>query len=118
MAESVSATIKKTLGIHSPSRLMRDQVGKFIPLGLAEGISKNIGAVIAATNQMAKDTIPSVSGKAISQSVVNNTSNMPITVNLNYSGSGSKEDAYDMLDIVETGLNNRFNNRRRMAGVR
>lgn len=26
------------LGIHSPSRVIRDQVGKFIPLGLVDGI--------------------------------------------------------------------------------
>lgn len=38
IANQVSATMKKALEIHSPSRVMRDDVGKWIPLGLAEGI--------------------------------------------------------------------------------
>lgn len=33
-------TIKGALGIHSPSRVMRDQVGKNIVLGLAEGLNR------------------------------------------------------------------------------
>lgn len=31
--------VKKFFGIHSPSRLMRDQVGKYVALGMAEGIT-------------------------------------------------------------------------------
>ena len=32
---------KEFLGINSPSKLMRDEVGKFIPAGIAEGINRN-----------------------------------------------------------------------------
>lgn len=38
IGSTISGGLKKFLGIHSPSRLMRDEIGKFIPLGIAEGI--------------------------------------------------------------------------------
>ncbi|WP_017435145.1 phage tail tape measure protein [Saccharococcus caldoxylosilyticus] len=62
IASVVQATIKDALKINSPSRVMRDEIGKWIPLGLAEGISRNISAVVSATNRMAQATIPAVAG--------------------------------------------------------
>ncbi|EIJ79108.1 bacteriophage-related protein [Bacillus methanolicus PB1] len=61
IAAIVENTMKSTLKIKSPSRVMRDEIGKWIPLGLAEGITRNIGAVISATNRMAQAAIPSLS---------------------------------------------------------
>lgn len=40
--------IKKLFGIHSPSTVFRDQVGKNLVLGVAEGITQNAGAITAA----------------------------------------------------------------------
>lgn len=37
--------------IGSPSRVMRDQVGKWIPLGIAEGISRNLAPLRSAMQQ-------------------------------------------------------------------
>ncbi|MGN1298084.1 MAG: tape measure protein [Clostridia bacterium] len=37
--------MKEALGIHSPSRLFRDEVGKYIALGVGEGFTENIGKV-------------------------------------------------------------------------
>ena len=45
MASNVSGWIKSKLDIHSPSRVLRDEVGKFIPLGIAEGITKEASSV-------------------------------------------------------------------------
>lgn len=45
MAGNVSSWIKNKLDIHSPSRVLRDEVGKFIPLGIAEGITKEASSV-------------------------------------------------------------------------
>ena len=39
-ANSVLGGIKKALGIHSPSRVMRDEVGKYMALGLGVGFEK------------------------------------------------------------------------------
>lgn len=41
VAHSALNSIKRALGIASPSKVMRDQVGKFIPAGVAVGIEKN-----------------------------------------------------------------------------
>lgn len=49
------ANVKNMLGIHSPSRLFRDQIGRNIGLGLAQGISNSQAAVMSSMNGMASD---------------------------------------------------------------
>jgi tape measure domain-containing protein len=49
------AKVKNKLGIHSPSRLFRDQIGRNIGLGLAQGISNSQAAVMSSMNGMASD---------------------------------------------------------------
>lgn len=44
---------KDALGIASPSRVMRDEVGVFISAGIAEGIRKNLGIVTSAAQDVA-----------------------------------------------------------------
>ncbi|TCN25480.1 phage tail protein [Mesobacillus foraminis] len=61
IANLIPDGLKSFLGIHSPSRLIRDQVGKWIPLGLAEGIDDNSGSVEKSAMNLAKSSIPSVS---------------------------------------------------------
>jgi TP901 family phage tail tape measure protein len=61
IADTVRATIQSALEINSPSRVMFD-LGKWVPIGLAEGIDRNISAVISATKRMAQAAIPTVSG--------------------------------------------------------
>ncbi|OFR01162.1 phage tail protein [Alloscardovia sp. HMSC034E08] len=51
--------VKSFFGIHSPSRVMRDQVGKFIPLGMAVGIEQESDSVLDAMDSMMK--IPQLS---------------------------------------------------------
>ncbi|MCX5607035.1 phage tail tape measure protein [Streptomyces sp. NBC_00047] len=41
----IPGPIAKALGIHSPSRLMRDKIGKFIPAGIVEGIKAGAPAI-------------------------------------------------------------------------
>ncbi|KRT94026.1 hypothetical protein ABE068_01310 [Bacillus glycinifermentans] len=50
IAATIEKTIKKKLKIHSPSRVMRDQVGMMVPAGIAVGIQSGIGAVQKAMN--------------------------------------------------------------------
>jgi F0F1-type ATP synthase membrane subunit b/b' len=59
IASIVEKTVKSTLKIKSPSRVMME-LGKWVPVGLAEGIEKNISAVVSATNLMARAAIPAV----------------------------------------------------------
>lgn len=44
-ANNILDNMKKALGIHSPSRVFRDEVGKYIALGVGEGFDKNIDSV-------------------------------------------------------------------------
>ncbi|MFW0912029.1 hypothetical protein [Bacillus altitudinis] len=50
IASTIEKTIKKKLKIHSPSRLMRDQVGAMVPAGIAVGIQQGVGTVSKAMN--------------------------------------------------------------------
>lgn len=38
LADKLAKQVKKALGIHSPSRVFRDQIGRFLPLGIVAGI--------------------------------------------------------------------------------
>lgn len=52
LVASVNAEAKKVAKIHSPSRLMRDEVGKFLALGVAVGITENEDAASKAMGNM------------------------------------------------------------------
>lgn len=43
---------KGIFGIHSPSRVMRDEIGKFLGLGMAEGIEDGMQAVNSAVHKL------------------------------------------------------------------
>lgn len=49
--------IKSFLGINSPSRVFRDQVGKMIGMGLAEGIDKSAVEAVKSAENMAEDVL-------------------------------------------------------------
>lgn len=52
LKDTVVNGIKGLLGIHSPSRIMRDLVGKFIPLGISEGIEAKSSSVYASIKKL------------------------------------------------------------------
>lgn len=53
----VTGKMKKFFGIHSPSRVMRDQVGKYISLGIAEGIKNHEKSVTNAVTNLGKHVL-------------------------------------------------------------
>lgn len=53
LCNGVVSGFKSALKIHSPSRVMRDQIGKNIALGIAEGIANNATKVTKAVDDMA-----------------------------------------------------------------
>jgi tape measure domain-containing protein len=57
LASSVVASAKSVLGIHSPSRVFRDEVGAMIASGMAEGIRKHANEAKKASSDMAKDAV-------------------------------------------------------------
>lgn len=58
-ATTITQGIKDFFGIHSPSRVMRDEVGKMIALGLAEGIEDNRSEVEKVMDEMNKSLLDS-----------------------------------------------------------
>lgn len=52
-AKSAFEAAKNFLGIHSPSRLFRDEIGKMIPAGMAVGVNANTAPAIASVEAMA-----------------------------------------------------------------
>ncbi|WP_203334362.1 tape measure protein [Planococcus beigongshangi] len=57
LANSVASTMRAALQIHSPSRLMRDDIGRMIPAGIAEGIKVNADSVYNALDQLSAGMI-------------------------------------------------------------
>lgn len=49
--------VKSLLGIHSPSRVFRDEVGKFIPAGIAVGIDANSREITKSLTDMQKEML-------------------------------------------------------------
>ena len=60
IAGRVTKAFKGVLGIHSPSTVMRDEVGKYIGAGLIEGIDATTGDVIESARKLANSAIPSL----------------------------------------------------------
>ncbi|WP_100089320.1 phage tail tape measure protein [Listeria monocytogenes] len=54
LAKTIESTIKKRLKIHSPSRLMSDEVGKQVPAGIGVGMLKNLNTIDLAAYKMQK----------------------------------------------------------------
>ena len=60
IAKSALNAIKSFFGIASPSRVMRDEVGKFLPAGVAVGIKQNMNPISDAMRDMADLTMDSL----------------------------------------------------------
>ena len=67
IANAAKAKIQSALKIHSPSRVMRDEVGVYIPAGIAVGMLNNISAVTDAADRVAKAAIVDVPSMNTSQ---------------------------------------------------
>ena len=64
--------VKQKLGIHSPSRVFQDEVGKNIALGIAEGISKNKEFAQKSAEEIAQATLDAAKKKLDNHKVYNN----------------------------------------------
>ncbi len=60
IAKTALNAIKEFFGIASPSKVMRDQVGKWLPLGMAEGIRRNTEPVRRAMHSLTDITMDSL----------------------------------------------------------
>ena len=86
VAGNIKDKITGALGIHSPSRWMRDYVGKFIPQGIAVGIEADAKSAYSAMNKLSNGLMNSITPESalgtsrmgmasVGSRIVNNTYN-------------------------------------------
>lgn len=89
-ASNIVNAAKSALGIHSPSRVFRDEVGKMIPAGLGVGVEMNERLAVQPVQSMVSSLLPSSlmtpMSNAVSSPVALSDNNSPrvsapITVN-------------------------------------
>ena len=115
LASKIPAWAKKLLGIHSPSRVMME-LGQFTGEGFAIGLNKTLRDINVTADRLAYAAVPNVSPSDYNAG--GTTIQQPIYITLNYNGSGSPADAYQIIDILERELGNRLSSRLRFSGVR
>jgi len=57
IANNITREMQRALDINSPSRVMREGIGRFIPEGVAAGIDKYAGAAIDSVHKLGNDLI-------------------------------------------------------------
>lgn len=60
VAGNIVGAVKGALGIHSPSRVMRDEVGRYLPQGIADGMENDTNKAIKAAKTMASKVVNSI----------------------------------------------------------
>lgn len=119
-AQTALDAAKRLLGINSPSRVMRDQVGKQIAAGMAQGITRNTGMVdraMAALNDRlnigAMRLTPSLAlAGAAGASSTANTYNITVSVPGNFSVRSQAD-----IDAIGQGIARAAENKLRALGI-
>lgn len=94
LTDMIPKKIREFLGIHSPSRVMRDMVGKFIPQGIAVGMTSQDGFISShaqtlknqLTGAMSNIVLPSVGlagGSLATAGTSTSTTSNQVTINVN-----------------------------------
>ena len=94
LTDMIPKKIRSLLGIHSPSRVMRDMVGKFIPQGIAVGMTSQEGFISShaqklkdqLTGSMSNISLPSIGlagGSLATAGTSTSTTSNQVTINVN-----------------------------------
>lgn len=112
IAARIKSTIQSALDIHSPSRVMRDEIGRFIPQGIAVGIEADAGVVkssmLRLKDSMMIDTRPEIAlglnKKLGAQVTVKQSSKQTIAEKIKVTMDKSSELLEKALDVAETAV--------------
>lgn len=101
IAGRVTKAFKGVLGIHSPSTVMRDEVGKYVGLGLVEGIDATTGDVIESARKLANSAIPSLDTTGFTSKLngLRNQARSSLTGNFSQKISMADQPAYISLNL-------------------
>lgn len=98
VASQITATMKKAMEIHSPSRIMRDEVGRFIPEGVAVGIDKYANKAYMAMSNLSKGLMKPISPEiAAGANHLGGLTGVSQIINHNYSNNNSN---IGMIDAI------------------
>lgn len=78
LASSLLSAAKRALGIRSPSRVFRDEVGENIGLGIAEGVTDTKANVIKAVSSVAQSATDGIEGSKIKLGVDSSISGLGV----------------------------------------
>lgn len=87
IATTLTSTIKRQLGIHSPSRVFRDEVGAMLGQGVAVGFSMEKRGIVRAVRGTITDAMPSSmamraqGAAAVPAQTVDSSKKMDVTIN-------------------------------------
>lgn len=85
--KDILGKLKNFFGIHSPSKVMKDEIGSFLALGIGEGFTDEMASV---NKEIEKSMIPLTQARTFSI-----TGNLDAPASLNYSGSSLRGIATD-----------------------
>lgn len=94
LTDMIPKKMRSLLGIHSPSRVMRDMVGKFIPQGIAVGMTSQDGFISShaqklkdqLTGSISNISLPSIGlagGSLATAGTSTSTTSNQVTINVN-----------------------------------
>lgn len=104
LASSTISAARSAFQIHSPSKVMSEQVGKYLPLGMAAGISSYADSAVSAMQNVASAVTDAaafgVNGSGTFGSGVGSV-NAPVTINVyGAEGQSSQDIAERVADII------------------
>lgn len=114
IASSALDTVKSYLGIKSPSRVMRDEVGKMIGAGMAEGIDRSTRDAVKAASNSARRVLGAYDGSLMAYLPTPSelSSKLDISANHKLSGIDNRQipvnvqiDGNTLLSFVIDGVN-------------
>ena len=101
IARSALNAIKSALGIASPSKVMRDQVGKWIPSGVAVGIEANTRPLTEALHDMSVLTTDSLQADMNLNSAISGIAATPVIVGGNASPYATSDISERICGVLE-----------------
>lgn len=101
IAKHIPKWMQRFLQINSPSRVMRDRVGKYIGLGLIEGIDSTTGDVMESARKLANSAIPSLNTTSFTSKLngLKNQARSSLTGHFNQKISMADQPAYISLNL-------------------
>lgn len=101
VASKAYETVKGFFQIGSPSKLMANEVGRYIPEGIAVGIEANEDSVIKAMNDLSALTAGAFNADFQTGQAPSETTNLGgVTININGEGLNSREIALEVEAIL------------------